>query len=136
MKVALEYRKGMGGTLDVFECKYIEEREKALVFLYPDPDSAENFDMDNYCNRKQNNGAPEMRADENGLLNTVEIYFNELRHIWIDDRDDTEPAKTWNKRIHDTEWLEWAADLIDKANRQKERKDTYGNDKRKKARND
>lgn len=115
MKVALEYRKGMGGTLDVFECKYIEEREKALVFLYPDPDSAENFDMDNYCNRQQNCGAPEMRADENGLMNTMEIYFNELRHIWIDDSDETEPAKTWNKRIHDIEWLEWAADLIGKA---------------------
>lgn len=115
MKVALEYRKGLGGTLDVFECKYIEERGKALVFLYPDPDSAENFDMENYCNRKQNSGAPELRADENGLMNTMEIYFNELRHIWIDDRDDTEPAKTWNKRIHDIAWLEWAADLIEKA---------------------
>lgn len=112
MKVALEYRNR---TLSVFECALIEERGKGLVFLYHDPDSAENIDLDNYYNRKQNSGAPEMRADENGLMNTMEIYFNELRHIWIDDRDDTEPAKTWNKRIHDIEWLEWAADLIGKA---------------------
>lgn len=115
MKVVLEHRDGPGSKLETFECKYIEERGKSLVFLYPDPDSAENFDMDNYCNRKANNGMPEMRADENGLPNTMEIDFNELEHIWIDDRDDTEPAKTWNKRIHDIQWLEWAADLIEKA---------------------
>lgn len=115
MKVVLEHRDGPDKTMETFECKYIEEIGYTLVFLYPDPDSAENFDMDNYCNRKADNGMPEMRADENGLLTKYQIEFAAIRHIWIDDRDDTEPAKTWNKRIHDIAWLEWARDLIEKA---------------------